>query len=112
MEVLIHASAINAADASHLVALVQSRESEEDTNLGAPAATVYGSHSGGILETLEGLLDKAEAQLDKARKQETAATHNFEMLKQSLEDEIKFATEDMAKAKKGIAESSEKKATV
>merc|ERR1719336_3495521 len=111
MEVLIHASAINSADAAHLTALVQSRESEEDTNFGAPAAAVYESHSGGILETLEGLLDKAEAQLDKARKQETAAKQNFEMLKQSLEDEIKFAGEDMAKAKAGIAESSEKKAT-
>merc|ERR1719336_3445706 len=111
MEVLIHASAINSADAAHLTALVQSRESEEDTNFGAPAAAVYKSHSGGILETLEGLLDKAEAQLDKARKQETAAKQNFEMLKQSLEDEIKFANEDMSKAKTGIAESSEKKAT-
>merc|ERR1719464_29255 len=111
MEVLIHASAINAADAAHLTALVQSRDTEEDSSFGAPAATVYTSHSGGILETLEGLLDKAEAQLDKARKQETAAKQNFEMLKQSLDDEIKFANEDMAKAKKSLAESAENKAT-
>merc|ERR1719328_1024580 len=111
MEALVHASALDAADAAHLTALVQSRVTEEDASFGAPAATVYESHSGGILETLEGLLDKAEAQLDKARKQETAAKQNFEMLKQSLEDEIKFANEDMAKAKKGIAESSEKIAT-
>merc|ERR1740123_151667 len=111
MEVLVHASAINSADAARLTALVQSRDTEEDTSFGAPAATVYESHSGGIVETLEGLLDKAEAQLDAARKQETAATHNFEMLKQSLEDEIKFASKDMAKAKTGIAKSGEKKAT-
>merc|ERR1719492_369204 len=111
MEALVHASAINSEDAAHLTALVQSRNAEDDASFGAPAASVYESHSGGIVETLEGLLDKAEAQLDKARKTETAATHNFEMLKQSLEDEIKFASADMAKAKEGIAQSEETKAT-
>merc|ERR1719328_347083 len=110
MEALVHASALDAADAAHLTALVQSRVTEEDASFGAPAATVYESHSGGILETLQNLLEKAEAQLDTARKQETAALHNFQMLKQSLEDEIKFASQDMAKAKKGIAESAETKA--
>merc|ERR1719330_1312232 len=110
MEALVHASAINSADAAHLTALVQSHDAEDDTSFGAPAAAVYESHSGGIVETLEGLLDKAETQLDKARKTETATTHNFEMLKQSLEDEIKFANKNMAKAKKGIAESAETKA--
>jgi len=111
MEVLVHASAINSADAQRLTALVQSHDTDDDANFGAPAATVYGSHSGGILDTLESLLEKAEGQLDKTRKQETAAAHNFEMLKQSLEDEIKFANKDMAKAKTGIAQSAEKKAT-
>jgi len=111
MEVLVQASAINAADAQRLTALVQSKDSEEDASFGAPAAAVYDSHSGGIVDTLEGLLEKAEGQLDSTRKQETSATHNFEMLKQSLEDEIKFASKDMAKAKKGIAQSGEKKAT-
>merc|ERR1719330_521577 len=111
MEALVHASALNAADAAHLTALVQSRGAEDDASFGAPAAAVYESHSGGIVETLEGLLDKAEAQLDKARKTETVAAHNFAMLKQSLEDEIKFANKNMVKAKKGIAESAETKAT-
>merc|ERR1719492_505502 len=110
MEALVHASAINSADAAHLTALVQSRDAEDDASFGAPAASVYESHSGGIVETLEGLLDKAEAQLDTARKEETAATHNFEMLKQSLEDEIKVATKDMSEAKMGIAQSAEAKA--
>merc|ERR1719492_526972 len=110
MEVLVQASAINSADAAHLTALVQSRDADDDANFGAPAASIYESHSGGILDTLEDLLDKAEVQLDKARKTETAATHNFEMLKQSLEDEIKFASADMAKAKEGIAQSEETKA--
>lgn len=111
MEALVHASAINSADADHLTALVQSQGTEDDANFGAPAAAVYESQSGGIVETLEGLLEKAESQLDAARKQETAASHNFAMLKQSLEDEIKFSNKDMTKAKKGIAGSGEKKAT-
>merc|ERR1719499_434122 len=105
MDALVRASAINSADAERLTALVQSQDSEDDASFGAPAATVYESHSGGIVDTLESLLEKAEEQLAKARKQETSAAHNFEMLKQSLEDEIKFANKDMAKAKKGIAES-------
>merc|ERR1719464_321983 len=111
MEVLVHASAINSADAARLTSLVQSRNTEDDTSFGAPAAAVYESHSGGIVETLQGLLDKAEAQLDAARKQETSASHNFDILKQSLEDEIKFASKDMAEAKTGIAKSTEKKAS-
>merc|ERR1719433_1760929 len=107
MAALVQASAVNSADAQRLTAMIQSRDSTDDASFGAPAAAVYESHSGGIVETLEGLLDKAEAQLDKARKTETAAAHNFAMLKQSLEDEIKFASGNMAKAKKGIAESEE-----
>jgi chromosome segregation ATPase len=71
---------------------------------------VYESHSGGILDTLAGLLEKAEAQLDEARAKETAAKNNFEMLKQSLTDEIKFADKDMAAAKKSLDESAETKA--
>merc|ERR1719238_1110659 len=111
VKVLLQASAINAADASTLTALVQSAQSSDDDDAGAPAAAVYESKSGGIVDTLEGLTDKAEGQLSDARKKETAALHNFEMLKQSLEDSLKFANEDMAEAKKGLAESGEKKAT-
>jgi chromosome segregation ATPase len=109
LDALVHASAINSADAQRLSALVQSQDSEDDTSLGAPAAAVYESQSGGILETLENLQEKAESQLASARKQETSALHSFEMLKQSLEDEIKFATKDKAKAIKAIAQSAEKK---
>merc|ERR1719284_96331 len=95
MEVLVHASAIGSADAAQLTALVQSRSGEEDSDTGAPAGAVYEGHSGDIVETLQGLLDKAEGQLDKARKEETTANNNFEMLKQSLEDQMKFTKDDM-----------------
>merc|ERR1719440_96485 len=106
LNAMVQASVFSSADASRLTALAQT--SDDDT--GAPAAAVYESHSGGILDTLAGLLEKAEAQLDEARAKETAAKNNFDMLKQSLSDEIKFANKDMAAAKKGLDESAESKA--
>merc|ERR1719473_455389 len=113
---MVQASMFSSADASRLTALVQSsqegegEEEEEEQALGAPDPTVYAGHSKGIIETLEDLLDMAEGQLSDARKTETANLHNYEMLKQSLVDEIKFGEEDLAKAKAGLAESGETKA--
>ena len=57
---------------------------------------------GGIVDTLNDLLEKASSQLDDARKTETADLHNFQMLKQSLVDEIKYAKKELEEAKKGI----------
>ena len=111
LNVLVQASAFSSADASRLTALVQQQSSEDDADVGAPAAATYEGHSSGIIDTLGDLLDKAEAQLADARNKETASLHNFEMLKQSLEDELKFADKEMAAAKAGIAASNEKKAT-
>merc|ERR1719502_1221393 len=113
LSVMVQASAFSSADASRLTALVQTQQTDSDSDeeLGAPAAQVYKGQSGGIIGTLEGLTEKAEGQLDKARKTETTAAQNYQMLKQSLTDEIKFANKDMDKAKKDLAESQEKKAT-
>merc|ERR1740127_241142 len=101
---------MSSADASRLTALVQTEQSDSDAELGAPAAQVYEGHSDGIVGVLEGLTEKAEGQLDKARKTESTAAQNYQMMKQSLTDEIKFANKDMDKAKKGLSESQEKKA--
>merc|ERR1719359_429329 len=79
--------------------------------LGAPAAKVYEGHSGGIIETLQGLLDKAEAQVEAADKKEMNAKNNFNMLKQSLVDEMKYANKDLAEAKKNLAGAKNDKAT-
>merc|ERR1719162_218406 len=109
LNVMVQASAMSSADASRLTALVQS--SQEDSGAGAPDSAVYEGHSGDIIDTLQGLLDKAEAQLADARKTETANHQNFQMLQQSLEDEIKFGNSDMDNAKKGLATSEGSKAT-
>merc|ERR1719262_1742897 len=113
---MVKASMFSSADASRLTALVQSSQDSEEPEaeeavVGAPDPAVYKGHSKGIIETLEGLLEKAEEQLSDARKTETANLHNYEMLKQSLEDEIRFGEEDLAKAKAGLAEAGETKAT-
>merc|ERR1719440_1193311 len=106
---MVQASAMSSADASKRTALVQSSSASKDSDMevGAPDPAVYESKSSGIVSTLEGLLEKAQGQLDEARKKETAALHNFEMLKQSLEDQMKFADEDLAETKQGLAECKE-----
>merc|ERR1719487_2881251 len=111
LKVMVQAAVFSSADASRLTALVQTSNDDSDSSMGAPAAQVYEGHSDGIIGTLEGLTEKAESQLDKARKAESTAIQNYQMLKQSLTDEIEFANKDMDKAKKGLAESQEAKAT-
>merc|ERR1719453_1705632 len=109
LSAMVQASVLSSADASQLTALVQ--QDSSDSEMGAPAAAVYEGHSDGIIGLLEGLTEKAEGQLDKARKAESTSKHNYNMLKQSLTDEIKFANADMDKAKKNLAASQEGKAT-
>merc|ERR1719390_306804 len=97
LNALVQASVINSADSKRLTALVQSSQDaqEEDDEVAAPAAAAYKGHSDGIIGTLEDLLEKAETQLEKARKAEETSLHNYQMLKGSLTDEIKFATKDL-----------------
>merc|ERR1711956_31585 len=71
----------------------------------------YEGHSSGIIETLETLLEEAEGQLSEARKKETSSKNNYEMLKQSLEDDIANANKDFDASKKSLAASGETKAT-
>merc|ERR1719253_1436560 len=110
---VINAAAFSAADQAKLTALVQQRASSEsdDEELGAPAAAVYKSHSGGIFDVLEDMKEKAEGQLDDLRKAESTAQHNYDMLKQSLEDEIEADNKDMEEEKSLKAASEEQKAT-
>mmetsp|Transcript_23027 Transcript_23027/g.62780 ORF Transcript_23027/g.62780 Transcript_23027/m.62780 type:complete len:711 (-) Transcript_23027:47-2179(-) len=110
---MLDASMVGSQDASALTALVQNaqRDKDESDSLQAPEAAAYQGQSGSIIETLEDLLDKAKDQLDAARTKETSARHNFEMLAQSLNDEMKFGNEDFAKAKKNLALQKEAKAS-
>jgi|Transcript_13907 DNA repair exonuclease SbcCD ATPase subunit len=109
LTIMVDAASLNSESAAKLNAFLQN--SQEDEDVGAPAAAVYSSHSGGIVGTLQDLFEKAESQLEKARSTETKNVQAYQMLVQSLKDEIKYGTKDMDKAKKDLAASGEAKAT-
>lgn len=111
LQVLVDASSLSSADAKGISALVQTQENSDDSDAGAPDPAVYKGQSGGIIDTLGDLLEKAESQLSELRNKETAALQEFEALKQSLEDKIKYESKELDEAKTGIAASNEKKAT-
>ena len=108
LSAMVNAAMLSTADASKLTALVQ--DSDSDSETGAPAAATYEGQSGGIIDVLTDLLEKAKTQLEAARGKETADLNAFAMLKQSLEDEIKFGNKEMSEAKASSAASAEKKA--
>eukprot|EP00429_Kryptoperidinium_foliaceum_P015088 CAMPEP_0176037292 /NCGR_PEP_ID=MMETSP0120_2-20121206/18474_1 /TAXON_ID=160619 /ORGANISM="Kryptoperidinium foliaceum, Strain CCMP 1326" /LENGTH=641 /DNA_ID=CAMNT_0017370681 /DNA_START=79 /DNA_END=2000 /DNA_ORIENTATION=+ len=108
LSALVHAEALSTADAEKITSLLQAKAREDDA--GAPAASVYESHSDSILEVLTNLMEEAEDQLDATRKKETQDTHAFALLKQSLEDEMKYGNKEISEAKSGIAAAGSKKA--
>merc|ERR1719210_368786 len=111
--IMVQASMLSTADASKLTALVQTSHQADDgdADINAPDPAVYKSHSGDILATLQGLFEKAEAQLADLRKTETTNVNNFQMLRQSIEDELTYGNKELVEAKEGLAAATEKKAT-
>merc|ERR1719512_206364 len=109
---ILDAAALSSSDQHKLTALVQSQQSDDadEDELGSPAAAAYKTHSGNILDVLEDLKEKAEGQLSDLRKAESNNRHNFEMLKQSLEDQVAADTKDMEDEKAGMASAAEAKA--
>merc|ERR1719253_635301 len=109
LAVMVEAESMSTADASKLTALLQSSQQSEDESdsMGAPAAAVYKGKSGGIVETMQDLYEKGEAQLEEARKAESKSLQAFQMLAQSLKDEIKYGQKDLDKAKKSLGASAE-----
>jgi hypothetical protein len=108
---VLDAAAFAGADKNKVLALVQAQSDDDDLDTGAPAAAVYESKSGGIVDVLADMKDKAESELDELRKAEGNAKHNFNMLKQSLEDQIAADSTDMDQEKAAKSTSEETKAT-
>jgi len=111
LSAMVKAQGLTAADGKRLTALVQSSQSDDDEDTGAPDPTVFESSSGGVVGVLNDLLEKAQGELEAARQKEQADLNNFEMLKSSLTDEIKFANKEMDEAKQSKSASEESKAT-
>lgn len=110
---VVEAAAFSGHDKNKLMALIQSKDDDEDSDLdmGAPAAAAYESKSGSIVDVLEDMKDKADSELDELRKAEGSAKHNFNMLKQSLEDQISADGTDLDQEKSSKAGAEEGKAT-
>jgi len=110
---IVDAAGFSGSDKNRLSALIQSQQGndEDDALFGAPAASVYKSHSSGIVDILVDMKEKAESELSDLRKAENSAKHNFNMLKQSLEDSMKADNTDLAQEKSSLAASEEGKAT-
>jgi len=109
---VIDAAAFPITDQKKLAALVQAHQGSdsEDDDFGAPSAAVYKSHSSSIFDVLEDMKEKAEGQLGDLRKAESATRHNFDMLKQSLTDQIEADTKDSNEEKATKAAMQETKA--
>jgi len=85
LSAVLDAAAFSSIDQQKLVALAQTQEDDEGP--GAPAAATYKTHSTDILDVLTDMKEKAEGQLSELRKDEAKTRQNYEMLKQSLEDQ-------------------------
>jgi len=113
LAVVLKASAFSSDDKMKLESLVQAASGEDDDFLSAsaPDAKAYESHSGSILDTLEDMKEKAVAMRNDAQKGEMKAQHSFEMLAQSLKNELAIDGKALAEAKAAKAAASETKAT-
>jgi len=108
LRAMVDAQSLSSADSKKLTGLVQS--SSDDDSEGAPDPAAYENQSGGVVGVLNDLLEKAQGELDAARQKEQADLANFQMLHQSLTDEVKFANKEMDESKKSKSESEESKA--
>merc|ERR1719388_188281 len=111
VSVVIDAASFSVHDKQQIMAMIQSKNGDEDldSELGAPDPAVYKSKSGGIVDTLTDMKDKAEGELSEARKAESNTQHNYDMLKQSLTDEIAAAEHEKKETEDEKADAQETK---
>merc|ERR1719197_2441129 len=110
LNIVVQASNFSSNDASKLMNFLQDSDAD-DMELGAPAAAVYADHGEGTLDVLEKLEEKAKAMMEAEMEKEEKAQHDFEMLKDSLKQDIFLAEHELESEKKRLAEDSETKAT-
>merc|ERR1719191_2142878 len=113
---VMDAGMVNSGDKAKVQALLQAQtaDTEDDLELqpaGAPDPAAYKSKSGGIVDVLEDMLEKAKAELADAQKAEMNSKFDYDMLKQKLEDAMKFGTKELGETKAAKAAAEEAKAT-
>mmetsp|Transcript_32318 Transcript_32318/g.58656 ORF Transcript_32318/g.58656 Transcript_32318/m.58656 type:complete len:651 (-) Transcript_32318:85-2037(-) len=77
----------------------------------APAVPAYTSKSGGIVSTLEDMKVQAKEQLTTLLSEEVTAQHSFELLQQSLKDQIEAAKKELQQVTSVKAEAEVEAAT-
>merc|ERR1712232_332827 len=77
----------------------------------ASVAEACKSHSSGSVDVLEDMTEKAESELEALRKEEERSRQKYDMMKQSLVDQINETPKDMVDEKAAQAEADEGKAT-
>ena len=98
---IIDANWVNKKDKAAVQSLLQSTSTDGDEDLSLQpqaSSSSYESHGGGILDTISDMKDKAEGTLSDARAAEMKAGHEYAMLKQNLEMQIKTMKERMSEA--------------
>merc|ERR1719326_2015909 len=110
LNIVVQASNFSSNDASKLMNFLQDNDAD-DMELGAPAAAVYADHGEGTLDVLEKLEEKAKAMMEAEMEKEEKAQNDFEMLKDSLKQDISLANFELESEKKRLAEDTETKAT-
>jgi len=105
---VLDAAAFQTSDQERLQALLQGKE---ESSFDEPTAATYGSHSSNIVDAVADLREKAETQLSALRKAEVNGRHNYEMVAQSLKDEISADSKDKTGKQASLAEAQEGKAT-
>mmetsp|Transcript_64074 Transcript_64074/g.111690 ORF Transcript_64074/g.111690 Transcript_64074/m.111690 type:complete len:704 (+) Transcript_64074:71-2182(+) len=107
LSTVIDAASLSLHDRTKLLGLVQSSDEDEDAAYGAPSPEAYASHSEGIIDVLEDLKQKATTQLEQARREEVTDKHNFDLLKQSLSDQIKVDSGELSSSKQAKHDATE-----
>jgi len=99
LSAIVEATWVNSHQKSVIASLIQSRDGDEDLSLQPQAtAAAFSSQGSGILDTFDEMKGKAESSLSGARKTEMEESHAYQMLKQSLEQEIKHMKDRFAAA--------------
>jgi predicted nucleic acid-binding Zn-ribbon protein len=98
---IVDAASMSVHDKNALVSLAQSAAEDGDAldEVGAPAPEAYKSKSKSIVEVLEDMRAKAASQLKEVQTQEVSAKHNFQLLKQSLEDQMAADEKEIGESK-------------
>jgi len=100
---------VSSTDADKLAGLVQlnDEDTDDDDNTAAPAVASYEKSSGGVLNMLKELLERAESELEQLRAKEEKALADYNLLKQSLKQEITYSEDDKSIANKEESEAKE-----